>query len=298
MRKQGVLVVLGHKGSGKTQLVRRFLQAVERSVCIDTIGEYGGVLIEDPWSLSDYLERAKHLERFRVAYRDTGNHSISPEQIFKMLQSLRDSWLCLEEASKWMGPSNTTSEELRWFLQYGRHNRVSVLLVARRPQELDRMGTAQADTVISFRQQEPRDLEYISKMGGPEAAQRVENLGEYEYDYVLDTHPEIREILDSISEGTSNANGSSDLDTGTVEYASGDGGSLHRMDDSKERDGATMGGNSPEGVRSSRLPIESGRESGDGGTQGGGDASSSRGDQSGSSPARRRGRPRKVAPNA
>jgi len=200
MMKQGVLVVLGHKGSGKTQLTRKFLDAVPRSVCIDTIGEYGGVVIEDPYSLSNYLETAKHLERFRVSYRDLGMSGVGPERVFEMLKGLRDCWLCLEEASKWTGPSNTTLDEVKWFLQYGRHNRISVVLVARRPAELDRMGTAQADTIVSFSQHEPRDKEYITKLGGPECAERIASLGTYEWDYVMDTHPEIRDVLEGFSE--------------------------------------------------------------------------------------------------
>jgi energy-coupling factor transporter ATP-binding protein EcfA2 len=199
--KQGVLVVLGHKGSGKSQLTRCFLDAVPRSICIDTMAEYGGVVIEDPHSLAAYLEANKHLERFRVSYRDAGNQGIPPELVFKMLQNLRDVWICLEEASKW-GTANTMLDEVRWFLQYGRHNRISVLLVARRPQEIDRMGTAQADTVVSFVQHEPRDLEYIRKLGGEDAEKRIAALGEFEWDYVVDQHAEIAAVLDSVCEGS------------------------------------------------------------------------------------------------
>jgi hypothetical protein len=225
MNKQGVLVVLGHKGSGKTQLTRKFLDAVPRSVCIDTIGEYGGVVIEDPYSLSDYLETAKHLERFRVSYRDLGMSGVQPERIFEMLKGLRDCWLCLEEASKWTGPSNTTLDEVKWFLQYGRHNRISVVLVARRPAELDRMGTAQADTIVSFSQHEPRDREYIAKLGGTECADRIAGLGQYEWDYVMDTHPEIRDVLEGFSEEVGSH---AELDSGSVGDR-GDGGSHDRM---------------------------------------------------------------------
>jgi hypothetical protein len=204
--KQGVLVVLGHKGSGKTQLVRRFLSAVTRSVCIDTLGEYGGVVITDPHSLAAYLE-ANRAKPLRVSYRDVGDSGIPPELIFRMLHAYRDGWLCLEEASKW-GSSNTTLEDVRWFLQYGRHVGISVVLVARRPAELDRMGTAQADTVVSFRQHEPRDLDYVRQLGGPEAEARVAGLGPMQWDYVIDHHDEIRDVLESISEdvgGDSNA---------------------------------------------------------------------------------------------
>lgn len=218
--KQGVLVVLGHKGSGKSQLTRRFLETVPRSICVDTMGEYGGVVIEDPHSLAEYLEANKRKPYFRIAYRDNGqNETIKPETVLKMLANLRDTWLCLEEASKYgeAGNSNRMIREARWFVQYGRHYGISVLLVARRPQEIDRMATANADTVVSFVQQEPRDLDYVRQLGGEDAARRIASLGQYEWDYVVDQHAEIRAVLDSISKkGGSNVSDAPRLDSGDL----------------------------------------------------------------------------------
>lgn len=199
--KNGILVILGHKGSGKTQLARAFIAEQPRSVCIDTIGEYGGVVIHDPESLADYLERAKHLPRFRVSYRDKGLHPFTPEAIFRMLHSLRDCWLVLEEADKWFGP-NRQSDAVKWFLKYGRHHRISVLLVTRRAAEQGPMGTSQADTIVSFQMHEPRDLDWIASVGGRAVADEVDALGQYEWTYVLDTSTDLRAALDAISGGS------------------------------------------------------------------------------------------------
>lgn len=198
--KNGILVILGHKGSGKTQLARAFIEQQPRSVCIDTIGEYGGVIINDPESLANYLEQARNLPRFRVSYRDKGNHQFTMDQIFRMLHALRDCWLVLEEADKWFGP-NRQNDAVKWFLKYGRHNRVSVLLVTRRAAEQGPMGTSQADTIVSFQMHEPRDLEWIASVGGRAVADEVDRLGQYEWTYVLDTSDEIRAGLDAISGG-------------------------------------------------------------------------------------------------
>lgn len=200
--RNGILVILGHKGSGKTQLARAFLAQQKRSVCIDTIGEYGGVVIHDPESLAAYLENARGLDNFRVSYRDKGQHSFSPDQIFRMLHGLRDCWICLEEADKWFGP-NRQNDAVKWFLKYGRHHRISVLLVTRRAAEQGPMGTSQADTIVSFQMHEPRDLDWIASVGGRAVADEVDRLGQYEWTYVLDTSDDIRNGLDAISSGES-----------------------------------------------------------------------------------------------
>jgi len=201
VQRQGILVILGHKGSGKSQLARAFIAEQPRSVCIDTLGEYGGVIIDNPHDLADYLEQAKALPYYRVSYRDAGQHQIAPEQVFKMLHALRDCWLVLEEADKWFGP-NRSADEVKWFLKYGRHNNVSVLLVTRRAAEQGPMGTSQADTIVSFHMHEPRDLDWVRSVGGDEARATVEALDSenYEWAYVLDTHDEIRACLDGLSE--------------------------------------------------------------------------------------------------
>ena len=254
--KQGVLVVLGHKGSGKSQLTRKFLKQVPRSVCLDTMGEYGGVVIEDPYSLAEYLE-ANRRGGFRIAYRDNGQHEdIKPETLFKMLGNLRETWLCLEEASKYgeAGNSNRMIREARWFIQYGRHYGISVLLVARRPQEIDRMATANADTVVSFVQQEPRDLDYIRQLGGVAAEERIKRLGLYEWDYVVDQHDGIHAVLSSISTGESNV-GSSDsarLDSDAM----GDGGNGAR------RDGGVVPETEQQGNEGARARNQGSRSSG------------------------------------
>lgn len=207
MTRQGILVILGHKGSGKTQLSRAFMAEQARSVTIDTLGEYGGVIINDPESLARYLEDNKHQPYFRVSYRDKGMHKYTMDQVFTMLHALRDATLCLEEADKWFGP-NRMADAVKWFPKYGRHNRVSLVLVTRRAAEQGPAGTSQADTIVCFKMHEPRDLEWVQGVGGQDAAREVEALGQYEYAYVLDTHDEIRATLDRISGG---------IDAGPVE---------------------------------------------------------------------------------
>lgn len=166
------------------------------------MAEYPGVIIRDPWSLREYL-KARGSGGFHVSYRDDGeSRNVKPGDVFHMLQALRNVTLFWEEASKWLNTKNTSLDQVLWFLQYGRHHSISNVLVARRPSELDRMATAQADVIISFRQHEPRDLEYIRAIGGQAAADEVAGLGPFEWAYVMKEHAELVALLDSVSEET------------------------------------------------------------------------------------------------
>jgi len=183
-------------------LTRQFLASRTRSLAIDSQSEYGGLVVNDPFAVADYLNARGTDLPFRIAYRETGDDGgTEPGDLFKMLQACRNMWLAVEEASKYMGPTQG-SPQLNWFFQYGRHHAISVLCVARRPSELGRIATAQADVIVTFRQHEPRDLEWIRAVGGAECAERVAALGDHEWTYIVRAHPEIEAALDSLSHET------------------------------------------------------------------------------------------------
>ena len=219
------------------------------------MGEYGGVRIETPGDLRDYLQQRGE-QPFRIAYRDRGLSHTSLEEaaraldgVFDMLRTRRDIWLGFEEASKFMAP---TSREPRvdWFLQYGRHSGINVMLVARRPVELSRLATAQSDVIVSFAQHEPRDIAWVRGVGGQEAADRIAALGQYDWDYILRGNAEVEAALDALCEGGENdglvADPASNGDDG--------GGSGSGLVVPQESEGSAGGGNLDPGTGLSGEP--------------------------------------------
>jgi hypothetical protein len=224
-------------------LVRQFLRAQERSIAIDTHGEYGGVSITNPHDLAAYLNARGSLP-FRIAYQDKGWHEIPMPQVFGMLKNCRGTWIAFEEASQW-----TEEPNLQWFVQYGRHNDISCLFVARRPKdELDVLTRANADVIVSFQQQEPADLEWIRQIGGEDARDRIAALSweNHEWDYVLAQHDGIVETLDSLAVEVASESGS--VATGTDGFA-GDRVPGPVVADSEAGEEHTSIGDRPEGAR-------------------------------------------------
>lgn len=167
------------------------------------MGEYGGLVIDNPQDLETYLQERGPDKPFRIAYRDTGR-SAPPEElaaqraaVFRMLHDVPDVVIGLEEASQYMGPTKK-EPAVEWFFQYGRHNRQSLVAIARRPSELSRIATSQSDVVVSFRQKEPIDIDYITKLSSAEKAERIRSLDDYEWDYVIDGHEDIESVLMSL----------------------------------------------------------------------------------------------------
>ena len=205
-------------------------------------------MIRDAESLAAYLNARAPFDpnnptdprsSFRIAFQPTGHDSASVPQVFKMLQHMRDACLAVEEASKWMGSVIGRAEkELIWFVQYGRHNRISQLYLARRFSELDRNVTANCDVIVSFVQNEPIDLQYIRAAAGQEVAERIKALGEHEWDYVRANHDGVVALLESISEGTDNAGMDEPTEPDSTSDAASDGASV---DGDSDKDGQDAG---------------------------------------------------------
>ena len=64
-------------------------------------------------------------------------------------------------------------------LRYGRHQYLNIIGISRRAAEVPRTITSQADAVVSFRQQEPRDIQYLSSLTSPEYAESLRELPEF-----------------------------------------------------------------------------------------------------------------------
>lgn len=220
MVKQGVLLVVGKKGSGKTNLVREFLNEQDRYLAVDVHGEFGGTIIEDPHSLVAWINRNRHLPRWRVSYRDRGLSDIDPRQVFKALHNLQGCWLVLDEASLWK-----LMPEAEWFFAQGRHNEISIAATVQRAHQIGPTMRAQVDVIVSFKQKELRDLDWIEEAAGPEKRAEVATLGEYEWTYIECDHDEIEATLDAISTEEGGESDAARLDTGSAEHgASGDRG--------------------------------------------------------------------------
>ncbi len=171
-----IWVIMGQKGSGKTQFViRHIIPRYKRVVILDSLGEYRNFVTQDIKSFYQALEANLDREVFTICYRPLDKQ---PEAFFEIVESLTDILIVVEEADFYCSP-HYINEHLMYLIKYGRHFTQNLVLVSRRPAEVSRQVTAQSDVVISFRQTEPNDIDYFKKVSA--TAINLPQLHEFKY---------------------------------------------------------------------------------------------------------------------
>lgn len=102
-------------------------------------------------------------DRFRFIVRE-----LEPEDFddfCKWVRTVGSLTLAIDEIDLWTKP-NYTPPELERLVRYGRHHAVDLLVVARRPVDVPRLVTSQADVLFTYRQTEPADLKWLVDLTG------------------------------------------------------------------------------------------------------------------------------------
>jgi len=169
-----VISIFGHKGSGKSTLVKELVKEHKRVIVFDTMGEYDNA-IENYNDAVRTLGRLQNERRFTVAIRlpEDEDALSAMEVAYDVPRTL----VVFEETSFYCSPSSMPTI-LKKFVRYGRHREISQIYVSRRPAEINRDLTAQSDLIVSFHQHEPNDIDYLRKLMGPEA-DRLPGLPKY-----------------------------------------------------------------------------------------------------------------------
>jgi len=163
-----VLAVFGRKGSGKSTLVKAITREHSRVIVFDALGEYGEGSKQIAFGFDACLKALEANVKapkcfLSLRLRDTGDYYDLMEVVFEMPGTL----FVLEETSLYCSPS-VLPPELSALVRYGRHRGLDQIYIARRPSEVHRDLTAQADVIVSFEQREPRDLDYLRAATGEE----------------------------------------------------------------------------------------------------------------------------------
>jgi hypothetical protein len=178
-----IIGLFGTKGSGKSTLARAIVEEHSRVIVCDMLGEYDADTIA--CSVEDAIKclvEHEHASTFSVSVRLSELEDYL--DVLEVAYELTDTLVVLEEASFLCSASNFPPE-LSKLVRYGRHRRISQLYISRRPAEVARDVTAQADVLVTFRQREPRDLDYLyscapgARMSRREFGAYVEGLPDY-----------------------------------------------------------------------------------------------------------------------
>jgi hypothetical protein len=168
--QNSVVVVIGRKGSGKSTLVREIVLERQRVFVMDALKEYGPEcgcdVVDEDACLDAIVDAYERRRRFRLSLR-----CLETEDNLDLIDVCYECpgvTVVVEETSLYVSPT-TLPTPIAQMVRYGRHQQIDQVYVARRPSELHRDLTANADVIVTFQQQEPRDLLYLRSFFGDEA---------------------------------------------------------------------------------------------------------------------------------
>lgn len=184
VRRNFVRCTFGRKGSGKSYSIKTRLRAHRGSICIwDTLSEYAGPASDNP------VPGAVLYPSVRELALASSQRRLARVAVVQDRRDQFDAWcrwalaagprlLVIDEVNLYCGPARG-SEPLLELLRIGRHSCIDIEFAARRPAEVHRDLTAQADELVFFRTTEPRDLLWIREYCGEAFASRLPTLAKY-----------------------------------------------------------------------------------------------------------------------
>lgn len=174
VKKRKIELIFGKTGQGKSYLANQLIKNEKRVIIIDPLFEYeNGFIFDDFESLVEYYQEHKP-ETFRFICRFKTDLEI--EYLFKFCEVAKNLVLVLEEAEIYISPQARSSNFLR-LVRYGRHYAISIIGIARRTAELSSDLKAQVNTIYSFCQSLPRDIQIMEEIGFEE----IDKLPPHEY---------------------------------------------------------------------------------------------------------------------
>lgn len=183
-----VIFILGKRGSGKSTLGKSVLARYNRVIVFDPMDEYHTTFDEEHGytvfrTMLDFFDFFQTMPNtFRVACRF---HHIDPDETereyeyaAKAAKEIGRLLLVLEECEMFITSSNRKSY-INYLISMGRHHKISMLAIGRRPSEIPIRFRANYSTIVAFNTTEQRDLQMLSAYGFDVDA--VRSLGEHKY---------------------------------------------------------------------------------------------------------------------
>ncbi len=185
----GLVFLCGMRGMGKTTEMDRLLSLCTGGVVFfDTLSKHAGVfsgyiVLNQPGALESYL-RVNRGRRFRVLYQPrAGNLDHHFQAVCRIVRAFGWMIFGIDELDLHCGArwgDHRMPPEFYHLVNYGRHERVSMIATARNPKAVPRGYTNESEMRI-FRTEERSYRDYFADRLGEEAAARLASLPRFSY---------------------------------------------------------------------------------------------------------------------
>jgi DNA helicase HerA-like ATPase len=172
---------------GKTYLTNQLLLDYPRVILVSPIEaedeEYHGMLFDDLEGMIDFLRQRdeKRSRQWRVKLSDVSRFPELCAFAYDLGYHVGGLMLAIEEAQRVIPARAPLDPEFQDILYRGRHPQVSVCMVAQRCSTISIEARSQWSRIITFRQTEPSDVNWISTTTGRPEADLLPSFKEREY---------------------------------------------------------------------------------------------------------------------
>lgn len=176
---RNVVLIYGKQGTGKSTLTRSIIKTLspkyERTVILDLQSEYDRdfTVVSEQELVNAILDNQKTIA---VEIEDFDE----VEKIFSVIWDTTNTLLIIDEAELFIDKITTARRSyIHKIIAFGRHHNIGIVAIARRPVELNVYLRASKTTLITFRLEEPIDIQRIVAYGINE--NEVTSLGEHSF---------------------------------------------------------------------------------------------------------------------
>jgi len=173
------VAILGTTGSGKSTLAAEIIQERDRVLVLDTMGDYdelpGAIVCEGAEECISQLLDLQYKKHWILVCL-----TLEIQEGLDILAvgfDIPDITIVVDECSMYCNP-HFLPEEFARLIRYSRKRNIDLIFLARRPSEVHREVTAQANLLVTFIQYEPIDIVYLRSRMGPKA-ERAKSLKQY-----------------------------------------------------------------------------------------------------------------------
>lgn len=181
MAEKKITLIFGKRGTGKSYLAGKLIEAERRLLIYDTLAEYEQGVVFNTEQADEFFEYWRHVYRgnFRLIYRPL-NPQEEIDEIADLVFTLGNMTFLVEEVDCYC-TSFVISDAFAHIIQRGRHQNISLIGVTQRPFGIHRLLTSQAKDIYVFGTNEPRDREYLKLLLGEQIEAKLDQLQQYEY---------------------------------------------------------------------------------------------------------------------
>ena len=187
-----IQLVIGKRGSGKSLLAKHLISKTNRLVIYDIMSEYIDGVTFDDTIRSGLVEfwRQVYQGDFRIIYRPL-NPKREIDWLAEAVFALGNLTFVVEEIDS-VCTSFDMPRPIQAIVQRGRHRNIEMIGVTPAPFGIHRDLTRQAKSIYIFKTNEPRDIQYLSRLLGEGIETKLAALEQYQFVNWSDDNEKLR----------------------------------------------------------------------------------------------------------